>query len=152
MIVSDLTDAISLLDGYVRPDKSKIDKTVAQGLLAYVYAGMGNWADAKTMADAVITAGYPVTTTGQLCFPGAGSGFNQVNTTSWIWGFDLTEELGHQLIDWWGQMDPFTYSYAWAGDHKSIDDALYAQIDASDVRKTQFGTVPLIELLVVQPY
>jgi hypothetical protein len=37
-------------------------------------------------------------------------------------------------------MDPFTYSYAWAGDHKSIDDALYAQIDDSDVRKSQFGT------------
>lgn len=140
LIISDLTDAIDLLDGYVRPDKSKIDQSVAQGLLAYVYAGMGNYADAKTMADAVIAAGYPLTTTGQLAFPGAGSGFNNVNTGSWVWGFDLTEELGHQLIDWWGQMDCFTYSYAWAGDHKSIDDALYAQIASDDVRKGQFGT------------
>jgi len=140
LIISDLTDAIDLLDGYVRPDKSKIDQSVAQGLLAYVYAGMGNYADAKTMADAVIAAGYPLTTTGQLAFPGAGSGFNNVNTGSWVWGFDLTEELGHQLIDWWGQMDCFTYSYAWAGDHKSIDDALYAQIATDDVRKSQFGT------------
>lgn len=140
LIISDLTDAIDLLDGYVRPDKSKIDQSVAQGLLAYVYAGMGNYADAKTMADAVIAAGYPLTTTGQLAFPGAGSGFNNVNTGSWVWGFDLTEELGHQLIDWWGQMDCFTYSYAWAGDHKSIDDALYAQIASDDVRKSQFGT------------
>ena len=79
LIISDLTAAISLLDGYVRPDKSKIDKSVAQGLLAYVYAGMGNWADAKDMAEAVISA-YPVTTSGQLAFPGAGSGFNNVNT------------------------------------------------------------------------
>ncbi len=140
LIISDLTDAIDLLDGYVRPDKSKIDKSVAQGLLAYVYAGMGNYADAKTMADAVIAAGYPLTTTGQLAFPGSGSGFNNLNTGSWVWGFDLTEELGHQLIDWWGQMDCFTYSYAWAGDHKSIDDALYAQIASDDVRKGQFGT------------
>lgn len=140
LIISDLTDAIDLLDGYVRPDKSKIDQSVAQGLLAYVYAGMGNYADAKTMADAVIAAGYPLTTTGQLAFPGSGSGFNNVNTGSWVWGFDLTEELGHQLIDWWGQMDCFTYSYAWAGDHKSIDDALYAQIASDDVRKSQFGT------------
>lgn len=140
LIISDLTDAIDLLDGYVRPDKSKIDKSVAQGLLAYVYAGMGNYADAKTMADAVIAAGYPLTTTGQLAFPGSGSGFNNINTGSWVWGFDLTEELGHQLIDWWGQMDCFTYSYAWAGDHKSIDDALYAQIASDDVRKGQFGT------------
>ena len=140
LIISDLTDAIDLLDGYVRPDKSKIDQSVAQGLLAYVYAGMGNYADAKTMADAVIAAGYPLTTTGQLAFPGSGSGFNNINTGSWVWGFDLTEELGHQLIDWWGQMDCFTYSYAWAGDHKSIDDALYAQIASDDVRKGQFGT------------
>lgn len=140
LIISDLTDAIDLLDGYVRPDKSKIDQSVAQGLLAYVYAGMGNYADAKTMADAVIAAGYPLTTTGQLAFPGSGSGFNNINTGSWVWGFDLTEELGHQLIDWWGQMDCFTYSYAWAGDHKSIDDALYAQIASDDVRKSQFGT------------
>lgn len=140
LIISDLTDAITLLDGYVRTDKSKIDKTVAQGLLAYVYAGMGNYTDAKAMADAVISAGYPLTTTGQLAFPGAGSGFNNVNTGSWVWGFDLTEDLGHQLIDWWGQMDCFTYSYAWAGDHKSIDDGLYAEIAANDVRKDQFGT------------
>lgn len=140
LILSDLNDAIAFLDGYVRPDKSKIDKTVAQGLLAYVYAGMGNYADAKTMADAVINAGYPVTSTGELAYPGAGSGFNNVNTPSWIWGFDLTEELGHQLIDWWGQMDCFTYSYAWAGDHKSMDDALYAQMESDDLRLTQFGT------------
>jgi hypothetical protein len=140
LVISDLTEAIELLDGYARPDKSKIDKTVAQGLLANVHASMGNYTDAKVMADAVIASGYPLTTAGALAYPGAGSGFNDVNSPSWIWAFDLTEELGHQLIDWWGQMDPFTYSYAWAGDHKSIDDALYAQIDDSDVRKTQFGT------------
>jgi hypothetical protein len=140
LILSDLTDAIAFLDGYVRTDKSKIDKTVAQGLLAYVYAGMGNWADAKLMADAVIASGYPTTTAGELAFPGAGSGFNNVNTPSWIWAFDLTEELGHQLIDWWGQMDCYTYSYAWAGDHKSMDDALYGSMEADDIRLTQFGT------------
>ena len=142
LIVSDLLDAITYLDGYVRPDKSKIDKTIAQGLLAYAYAGMGNYSDAKVMADAVIAAGYPVTTAGQLAFPGAGSGFNNVNTPSWIWAFDLTEEIGHQLIDWWGQMDLFTYSYAWAGDYKSIDDGLYAQIADDDVRKNQFVSIP----------
>ena len=143
LIISDLTDAIAFLDGYDRAgDKSKIDKTVAQGLLAYTYAGMGNYSDAKTMADAVIAAGYPVTTAGQLAFPGAGSGFNNLNTPSWIWAFDLTEELGHQLVDWWGQIDLFTFSYAWAGDYKSMDDALYAQIADNDVRKDQFVSIP----------
>ena len=140
LVVSDLTHAIELLDGYARTDKSKINQTVAQGLLAYTHAAMGNYADAKTMADAVIASGFPLTTAGALAHPGAGSGFNDVNSPSWIWAFDLTEDLGHQLIDWWGQMDAYTYSYQWAGDYKSIDDALYAQIESDDVRKNQFGT------------
>mgnify|MGYP007000241292 len=40
------------------------------------------------------------------------------------------------------QIDLFTYSYAWAGDYKSIDDALYAQIADNDVRKDQFVSIP----------
>ncbi len=139
-VVNDLTDAIGLLENYTRTLKSQVDKTVAQGFLAYTYAAMGNFPEAKIQADNVIASGYPMTTAGQLAFPGAGSGFNDINTASWIWGYDLVEDLGHQLIDWWGQIDCFTYSYAWAGDHKSIDDLLYSQIPDGDVRKTQFGT------------
>jgi len=138
-VIDDLTDAITLLDGYTRTDKNLIDKTVAEGFLAYAYAAMGNYPQAKIHADNVL-ASYSLTTTDQLAFPGAGSGFNDVNTASWIWGYDLTEDLGHQLIDWWGQIDCFTYSYAWAGDYKSIDDLLYSQISDNDVRKDQFGT------------
>lgn len=140
LIVSDLTHSISLLDGYTRDSKNKVDKTVAQGLLAYTYAAMGDYTNAKSMSDAVIASGYPLTTAGELAYPGVGSGFNDVNTPSWIWGYDLTEDLGHQLIDWWGQMDVFTYSYAAAGDTKSIDNLLYSQIPSNDVRRNQFGT------------
>ncbi|MBU2929268.1 RagB/SusD family nutrient uptake outer membrane protein [Winogradskyella psychrotolerans] len=138
-IISDLTHSIELLDGYTRDAKNQMDKSVSQGLLAYTYAAMGNYADAKVLADAV-TSVYPLTTTAQLAYPGTGSGFNDISTASWIWGYDLTEDLGHQLIDWWGQMDYFTYSYAWAGDTKSIDDLLYSEISDNDIRKTQFGT------------
>ncbi|WP_178985771.1 RagB/SusD family nutrient uptake outer membrane protein [Winogradskyella helgolandensis] len=140
LIIADLTHAIDLLDGYTRELKNQIDQPIAQGFLAYTYAAMGNYADAKIYADAVINSGYPLTTADQLAFPGNGSGFNDINTASWMWGFDLTEGLGHQLIDWWGQIDYFTYSYAWAGDSKAIDDGLYALIPANDIRKTQFGT------------
>ncbi|MUU78927.1 RagB/SusD family nutrient uptake outer membrane protein [Winogradskyella endarachnes] len=139
-IVSDLTHSITLLDGYTRDAKNLVDQTIAQGFLAYTYAAMGNYTDAKTMADAVIGAGYTLNTAEELAYPGAGSGFNDLSTSSWIWGYDLTEDLGHQLIDWWGQIDPFTYSYAWAGDYKSIDDLLYSQIPATDVRSSQFGS------------
>lgn len=141
LIENDLLQAIDLLGDYTRPSKDKIDSWVAKGLLAYAYASQGNYADAKVLCQEIITSsGYVKTTTGQLAFPGAGSGFNNVNTASWMWGFDLTEELGHQLVDWWGQMDYFTYSYAWAGDRKAIDNGLFAQIPSNDVRKTQFST------------
>lgn len=140
LIVSDLTFAIDNLDGYTRSALSEIDKTVAQGLLAYTYAAMGDYTNAKIQADAVINSGYPLATAGALAFPGAGSGFNDVSSPNWIWGFDITADLGHQLINWWGQMDYYTYSYAWAGDTKSIDDLLFSQIPSTDVRSTQFGT------------
>ena len=140
LILSDLNFAVENLDGYMRTQISQIDKSVAQGLLAYTHAAMGNYASAKTNAEAVINSGYPLTTIGQLAFPGAGSGFSSVTSPSWMWGFDITADLGHQLINWWGQMDYYTYSYAWAGDTKSIDNDLYARIPDNDIRKTQFGT------------
>ena len=139
LIVSDLTYAVETLEGYERGIKSQVDQTVARGLLAYTYAAMGNYQDAKTQSDAVISSGYPLTTRGELAFPGAGSGFNTLSSPSWIWGFDLTEQLGHQLIDWWGQIDYFTFSYAWAGDSKSMDDNLFSEIPDNDIRKDQWG-------------
>ena len=139
-MTGDLNNAINLLDNYVRPDKLHIDKIVAQGLLAYVYASMGDYLNAKVLADIVVSTGTPLTTAAELAHPGVGSGFNDVSTNSWLWGKDLTESDGIQLINWWGQMDYFTYSYAWAGDAKSIDDGLFGQISVDDVRKNQFGT------------
>lgn len=141
LIVSDLTDAISLLDDYSRDQKHKIDKNVAKGLLAYTYAAMGDYANAKVVSEDIINnSGYPLTTKDELAYPGVGSGFNDVNAPSWMWGYDITTEMGQQLINWWGQIDYYTYSYAWAGDRKSIDTNLLSNIPSGDVRRTQFGT------------
>lgn len=144
-IINDLNQAITLLDDYTRDAKHKIDKNVAKGLLAYTYGAMGNYAQVKSITDDIITnGGFPLTTAQQLVFTGAttsaGAGFNDVNTPSWMWGYDITIEMGQDLISWWGQMDIFTYSYAWAGDRKAIDNGLFAQIPATDRRKGQFVT------------
>lgn len=144
LIISDLTEAIDLLSDFSRNGKNQIDKNVAKGLLAYTYAAIGDnasYTQAKLLSEEIISSGvYPLTTSGQLAFPGSGSGFNNVNTPSWMWGYDITPDMGHQLVNWWGQMDYFTYSYAWAGDRKSIDTGLLSAIPANDVRRTQFGT------------
>jgi hypothetical protein len=153
LIISDLTQSISLLDGYTRTYKHQIDKNVAKGLLAYTYAAMGDYANAKIYADDIVdNSGYPLTTKGQLAYPGAGSGFNDVNTPSWMWGYDITTEMGHQLIDWWGQIDYYTYSYAWAGDRKSIDTGLLSSIPATDIRKTQFGTTGVTNRMPINKF
>jgi starch-binding outer membrane protein, SusD/RagB family len=141
LIESDLLDAIDLLDGFVPASKQQINQNIAKGLLAYTYAAMGNYPDAKILSDEIVDSGaYSLTTTGQLAFPGVGSGFRDVNTPSWMWGYDITTEMGHQLLNWWGQVDYYTYSYQWAGDRKTIDTGLLALIPANDIRRTQFGT------------
>ncbi len=152
LIVKDLEEGITLMDGYVRPSKTEVDANIAKVILAYAlaYRAQGNDLQrAKDMTNEVInTAGFPLTTTEQLAHPGVGSGFNNLSTPSWMWGMDLTSDQGLNLISWWGQIDYYTYSYAAFGDVKAIDNALYAQIPADDIRKTQFnagaGTFNLI--------
>jgi starch-binding outer membrane protein, SusD/RagB family len=137
-IIKDLTDAIEMLDDFSRGSKTAVNKYVAKALLAYTYAAIGTpqaLQQVVTLTDDIIAnGGFALTTAEQLT-----GGFNDVATPSWMWGADLTLDLGLNLISWWGQMDVYTYSYAWAGDRKTIDRGLYDAIPADDVRKAQFS-------------
>ncbi|MER3320166.1 MAG: RagB/SusD family nutrient uptake outer membrane protein [Allomuricauda sp.] len=136
LIEKDLNESISLLDGFARSSKSQVDKTVAQGVLAYVLASKGD-SHQEVMdltEDVINNGGYTLMNAEELL-----GGFNDLNTSGWMWGVDLTVDTGLGLVSWWGQMDLFTYSYAWAGDAKAIDADLYAAIPADDVRKQQFA-------------
>ncbi len=133
VILGDLTKAETLLEGYVRNNKIKVDQNVVRGLLAYTYAAMNNPEKTLEYSNKVINA-YPITTREQLT-----GGFNNVTTSpSWLWGANLEEDMGLDLISWWGQMDYFTYSYQSVGDYKTIDDLLRLSIKDDDIRKTQF--------------
>ena len=135
-IVKDLTDAINLLSGYTRPNKGVMNKYVAEGLLAYTYAAMGdNVNAAKYAKDIIDNGGFPVTTKAEAI-----GGFNTIATPSWMWGFDITLDNSLDLVSWWGQVDLYTYSYAWAGDPKLMDKGLYDSFRSDDVRKSQFGS------------
>lgn len=146
LMISDLTQAITLLDGFTRTGKDRVDKNVAKGLLAYVLASRGttaDWTQVVTLTQEIMTA-YPKTTATQLVFNGTNAttaGFNNVATPSWMWGVDLTVAQSISLPSFWGQVDVFTYSYAWAGDPKTIDKRLYDAIPAGDIRKSQFVQV-----------
>lgn len=136
LMIDDLTKSITLLKDFNRANKYEVNKDVAKSLLAYVYASMGTSAanlKAKSLAEEVIASGYPITTMAQ-----AVGGFNDFTTPSWIWGVDINANTGKHLHSWWGQMDIYSYSYAYFGDTKSIDKNLFDEIHVNDIRKIQF--------------
>jgi hypothetical protein len=148
LMISDLTESIAYLNGYSRPAKFNINQNVAKGLLAYVYAARGTSDDLAKVVSLTndILAAYPLTTKSQSTavlasgvLTNPDSGFNNVNTPSWMWGVDLTNAINLDLISWWGQMDFYTYSYSWAGDPKGIDRNLLLSIPTSDIRRSQFS-------------
>ncbi len=138
LIEKDLTEAIPYLENFQRKGKQAVNADVARGLLAYVYSTMGKNAEAATLADKVITSGNYTLMTGDEVT----GGFNDVNTSGWMWGVDLTLDMGLDLVSFWGQVDIFSYSYTWAGDGKIINWDLYEKIPADDVRKKQFLAKP----------
>jgi hypothetical protein len=136
---NDLNDAISLLNGFNRTAKSAVNQDVARMILAYVLGAKGGRdADVATLTQQVINSGNHT----MLGAADVTNGFNDVNSPSWMWGIDITPELGLGLISWWGQVDAYSYSYAWAGDYKAIDADLFAAIPANDARKSQFLDQP----------
>jgi hypothetical protein len=137
LIISDLTSSISLLDGFSRANKGYIDGDVAKGILAYTYAAMGENAKAAEVSlDIMNNSGIPVTTNAEAL-----GGFNTLDSSpSWMWGFDLTNDNGLDLISWWGQMDMYTYSYQSVGDYKTADQGLMLKLAerTDDIRNNQF--------------
>lgn len=137
-IIKDLTSGISFMANYTRPNKASINKNVAKGLLAYVYASMGQSDKnllAMNLAEEVITSGE-FTMMNKTEVTG---GFTQLSTPGWMWGFDLTIANDLGLVSWWGFMDYYSYSYQAVGNYRGIDQGLYDKIDAKDIRKKQFG-------------
>ena len=133
-IVDDLTWAIEKLEGYVRPDKSKIDQQVAYGLRARAYLNMDMWAEAAADAEKA-AAGYTPATIEEVSTPFLYS----LDEHNWIWGYDMTETTAATFT--------FATSSAWirslSGDsysaavqvYSSINNLLYNKIPSTDVRK-----------------
>ncbi|QTE23978.1 RagB/SusD family nutrient uptake outer membrane protein [Polaribacter cellanae] len=131
----DLTDAISLLEGFNRTAKNQVNKDVAQVIYAYVLGARGtNFPKMASLTQNVINAGNnTILSKGDVT-----NGFADVNNASWMWGIDITTTNGLGLVSWWGQIDAYSYSYGWAGDFKAMDKSLFDKISADDARKAQF--------------
>jgi hypothetical protein len=146
--INDLDTAVQIMRNIgIREAITNIDADVASVLLAYAQLhkmAMDPNADVDGLAasiiavcDNVIGGGkYDILPQDQVLT----TGFNTIaKNRNWMWGQDITIETATGLGTFWGQMDIYTYSYAYAGDIKAIDDALYASIPATDVRKGWFS-------------
>ncbi|QMU66288.1 MAG: RagB/SusD family nutrient uptake outer membrane protein [Flavobacteriaceae bacterium] len=141
----DLRDAISLLNGFTRAAKNQVNQDVARMLLAYVLGAKGGSdAEVASLTQQVISSGgYSILAQNELVAAAGGvNGFDDVNSSSWMWGIDITANNGLGLISWWGQIDAWSYSYAWAGDYKVMDQNLFNAMPANDYRRPQFFNNP----------
>ncbi len=104
-IVDDLTNAITLLDGFSRgSDKGIFDRQIAQAFLADVYLTMENFQGAATMAHAA-RQGYSLMSGEEYQ-----SGFNNAGLSEVMWGLSHNPEqsLRSKMPNHW-----------WANDNRS---------------------------------
>lgn len=148
-VENDLTLAISYFDAlestYTRASKLTVDGNVARGLLAYSYlnkavpslpSGRTNYQNALKYAKEVIEKGdFKIIPNDNVLT----TGFNDVSDNSWMWGQDVVTETAGGLASFFGQVDIHSYSYAWAGDTKAIDENLYKEIPTFDIRQKWFN-------------
>ena len=134
LIIDDLTYAIENLEGYVRSDKSRIDRQVAYGLRARAYLNMEEWSLAAADA-AKSAAGYVPASLEEVSKPF----LYDIGEHNWIWGYDMRSDIA--------LANPYATSSSWlrsfSGDgyaaacqvYACINSLLYGKIPATDVRK-----------------
>jgi len=129
-ILSDLTDAYSLLNGYSRSSKEAIDQNVVAGILARYHLEYGNYSDAVIMAQQAKSAG----SLGNIL-----DGFDEISNTGWLWGGDIDSETSTIYASFFSHIGTQNQGYAGLlGSYKSIDASLYDKISDTDTRKNWF--------------
>jgi hypothetical protein len=134
LIIDDLTYAITNLEGYKRPDKSKIDQQVAYGLRARAYLDMQKWADAAADAEKAME-GYTPATMEEVSKPF----LYNINDHNWIWGYDMTVAIAAVYpvatsSSWIRSFSAQAYAPA-VGVYAACNRLLYDKIPDTDVRK-----------------
>lgn len=131
-VISDLTQAESLLNGFVRSVKNRPDVNVVRGLLARTYLTMENWTAAAEKAHQART-GYPIMEAQQYL-----QGFNDVSNAEWIWGHPQTADQNLGGASYFAYIDvtPTT------GYRSIMPDPYFRNLFADgDIRKSLFEVV-----------
>ncbi|BAV04469.1 outer membrane protein, nutrient binding [Filimonas lacunae] len=129
LVIGDLTEAVTLLDGYSRTAKYKIDKDVANGLLARACLFTGQWQKAADAAGEILN-NYSL-----MAAADYGKGFNDITNKEWVWGHP---EIPSQNVG----SDAFHFldvSSASSGYYSFNADPYFMELfEEGDIRKTLF--------------
>ncbi len=143
-IVNDLNVAVTNLEGYSRPDKSRINKAAALGLRARAYQALGDWDNAYKDATAAIEAANaegiaPKTIDEIRNSIKDGKAFASIDEKDWIWGYDMTDVVASSY--------PYATSSSWLRSFSAngyaaacqvftcVNTLLWDKIPATDIRK-----------------
>ncbi|MDR3093034.1 MAG: RagB/SusD family nutrient uptake outer membrane protein [Bacteroidales bacterium] len=136
-IVSDLTDAKTLLSGFNRSEKWQVNADVTSGYLARVYQVMGNWQGALTEASAVYSRNSALMTKDQWY-----SGFHDIDIPEVLWAIvntNITNNGENTWFCYWFNQDP-SYGETMQGGpiynflQLLVDDKYVQLFDATDYR------------------
>lgn len=143
LILSDLELAVKDLEGFVRTDKTALNKQIVQGFLARTYLNLEKWSEAAEYANAA-RQGFRLMTGNEY----VELGFKDLSEPEWMWGCDVTDQSSIALsgiINFTSHISSLSYGYTTAGNmQKCIDRSLYESISSTDVRKKAFNGSDLI--------
>jgi hypothetical protein len=128
-IDEDINEAITLLEGTDRKDKSHMDYSVAQAIKARICLVENKWNEAVTAANAAIAA------SGCSILPVASfAGTNNVSASNVMWGAGIIADQVGMYASFFAHMDlEGGKSYAETAP-KRINKQLYAKMNATDER------------------
>ncbi|MBP6054403.1 MAG: RagB/SusD family nutrient uptake outer membrane protein [Cytophagaceae bacterium] len=143
-INKDLADAAALLTS-ARLNKSHINLSVVKGLQARVALVQQDWANAAKFA-AEARAGYqPMNSTQYL------DGFQDIANSEWMWGFDHLEDQTEYFGGYHSYISCNYNSTVIRTYPKVINNLLYKQIPATDVRSKMWVETPTTSNSIVPP-
>lgn len=143
-INKDLADAALLLTAS-RANKSHINLNVVRGFQARVALVQQDWANAAKFA-AEARAGYqPMNATQYL------DGFQDISNSEWMWGFDHLEDQTEYFGGYHSYISCNYNSTVIRTYPKVINNLLYKQIPATDVRSKMWVETPTAANSIVPP-
>jgi hypothetical protein len=135
LMISDLTNAETLLTGKVINDKTVFGISAVYGFRARVALLQNDWANAALYANKSYTSVGATTLMTPTQYK---EGFSKISNPEWIWGSYITAPTATIYASFFSHFDIKTNGYASLGGQKKITKYLYDKIPVGDVRKTMF--------------